>query len=110
MGAYQNNPQPGGKGGKGRGSTKNASRLADFGGSEAPGESDWGDCHSEKLQAVVAGVTALGGAVTFGLSRDKGAYMLTLLLDDSRKTMWYNGDADIDSELDLVAARLEALA
>ena len=109
MGAMQNNPTSQGKNGRSRGTVKNASRLEAFTRGKAPGSAGWGDCDPGRLQAVVVAITALGGAITFGLSRDKGAHSLTLLLDDARQTMWYNGDADLDAELQTVAATLEQL-
>jgi hypothetical protein len=57
----------------------------------------------------VVAITGLGGAVTFALSRDQGAYGLTLLLDSERQTLWFNGDADLDAELEGVLAVLESL-
>lgn len=82
-----------------RGSVKNQDRLAAFEGRDSAGDAGWGDCDPDLLQGVVVAVTSLGGAVTIGLSRDQGAHSLTLLLDDKRKTLWFNGDADLDEEL-----------
>lgn len=99
------------KSGKGkRGSTNNAARLDRFAERTARGQADWGTCSSERLQGVVVGITELGGAVTFGLSRDQGAHSLTLLLDGGRQTLWFNGDADLTEELGEVMAILEAMA
>ncbi len=109
MGAMQNDERVPKKSKGSRGTTKNSSRLDAFAGGRANGSADWGGCDSERLQAVVVAITTLGGAVTFGLSRDQGAHSLTLLLDNSRETMWYNGDAVLDEELDEVKAMLEVL-
>jgi len=92
-----------------RGSVKNSDRLQAFASRRGTSKGDWGGCRSEWLQAVVVNITRLGGAVTFGLSRDGGAHSLTLLLDGERQTMWYNGDADLDAELEAVNATLETL-
>ncbi len=97
-----------GKGGK-RGSVNNASRLAVFGKREAVNEGDWGGCDPTLMAGVVVAITKLGGAVTFSLSRDKGAHGSTLLLDDERQTLWYNGDADLEAELEAVMATLATL-
>jgi hypothetical protein len=51
----------------------------------------------------------MGGAVTLGLSRDGGAYSLTLLLESERTTLWFNGGADLDAELEKVRATLDAM-
>lgn len=109
MGAYQNNQQePRDKKGK-RGSVDNKKRLAAFSQGSATGKADWGGCSPEKLQAAVAGITLKGGAITFGLSRDQGAHSLTLLLDGEKVTLWFNGGADLDVELDGVMGTLEAM-
>jgi len=98
------------KGTKGvRGSTRNASRLKDFAKAGPASGADWGGCSPKRLQGVVTAITALGGAVTFGLSRDMGAHSLTLLLDGDRQTLWYNGGADLDSELESVISTLDAM-
>lgn len=108
MGAHQNNVQGSKKKGGNRGSTRNDSRLDAFTNGRKKGSADWGSCDAQRIQAAVVAITALGGAITFGLSRDEGAHSLTLMLDDSRATMWYNGDADLDEALDDVVARLGA--
>lgn len=91
---------------KTRGSTRNVDRLAAFSGRAGKGTADWGTCDPARLQAVVVGITLLGGAITFGLSRDLGAHSCTLLLDGHRTTLWFNGNANLDEELDGVAATL----
>lgn len=109
MGAMQNNDKSRQKGKKVRGSVRNDNRLSAFAAANNADGADWGACTPERLQAVVIAITGLGGAVTFGLSRDKGAHSLTLLLDNNRETLWFNGDADLDEELDGVAATLSTL-
>jgi len=109
MGAMQNNGNPKGTKKSKRGSVKNKDRLAAFGSSAPGGSADWNFCHSELLQAVVVEITKRGGAVVFGLSRDLGAHSCTLMLDDNRKTLWFNGDANLDNELGAVIDMLEAL-
>lgn len=96
--------------GKSRGSVNNARRLDAFQGRNKNGHADWGDCTAERLQAVVVAITGLGGAVTIGLSRDRGAHSMTLLLDGERQTLWFNGDADLDEALEEVMGTLEAMA
>lgn len=96
-----------GKAKRKRGSVNNADRLQAFASGGKTGEATWGDCSEERMQAVVHGITALGGAVTFGLSRDKGAHSLTLMLDGQRVPLWFNGGADLDEELDGVLQTLK---
>lgn len=109
MGAMQNNEKNGKKPRKSRGSTNNSDRLAAFATGAEAGGADWGACDPARLQAVLVGITSMGGAVTFGLSRDKGAHSLTLLLDGGRQTLWFNGGADLDAELEGVAATLDGM-
>ncbi len=92
-----------------RGSTNNAGRLDAFGRSSPSSGGDWGGCDPRRIQAVVMGITQLGGAVTFGLSRDMGAHSVTLMLDGDRQTLWFNGDAVLDDELAAVEAKLNAM-
>ncbi len=101
-----------GKRGKrgGRGSVNNGNRLAAFAQGTSGAEADWGGCDPAKLQGILVAITALGGAITLGLSRDGGGHMLTLLLDDNRETLWFNKDAELDEELDKVLAMLEGLS
>ena len=52
-------------------------------------------------------VTRLGGVVGFGCSGDVGADSLSIMLDGDRETLWFNGGADIDAELEGVYATFE---
>lgn len=110
MGAYQNNASKGGTKKKSRGSVKNADRLEAFSRGSPTGGADWGGCDPDRIQAVVVGITAMGGAVTFGMSKDQGAHSVTLMLDDSRQTLWFNGDAELNDELDTVIHTLKAIS
>ncbi len=92
-----------------RGSTNNKSRLQGFGKVDLANGADWGSCSPEKIHAVVVAITTLGGAVTIGNSRDGGAHMLTLLLDDDKRTLWFNADAVLDEELDMVIGELASV-
>lgn len=88
-----------------RGSTDNGKRLAALlGGGNGTGKqgADWGSADPRWIVAVITAVCRLGGAASFGLSRDGGAYSLTILLDGDRQTLWYNGSADLDAELEKV--------
>lgn len=109
MGAYQNNGNPTGTKSKKRGTTRNKARLDAFAASSPTGGGDWGSCDQAWLADVVTKITAMGGAVTFGLSRDLGAHSLTLMLDGERQTMWYNGDEDLSVALEAVSAKLDAM-
>lgn len=92
-----------------RGSTNNRDRLAQFKAERQDHKADWGRCDPARIQAVVVRIGWLGGAVTFGYSRDGGAHFLTLLLDQDRTTLWFNGGATLDDELDTVLDKLDVL-
>lgn len=92
-----------------RGSTNNAGRLAAFAQGRQGGDADWSKWSAGWLVAVVTAITLRGGAVTFSLSRDGGAYGLRLMLDGDHQQLWFNGDADVDAELERVVAVLDAL-
>lgn len=92
-----------------RGSTNNKRRLDAFKAGRSDAEASWDGCDCKWLQAMVVSITSLGGAVTIGLSRDMGAYSVTLLLDGQRETLWFNGSADLDDELKTIVGNLDAL-
>ncbi len=94
---------------KRRAAKKSAGRLDAFRKATEGSEASWGDCDPGLLQSVVVTITALGGAITVGLSRDQSARFLTLLLDDAKKTFWYEPDDDLDDKLRLVLGTLEAM-
>jgi len=90
-----------------RGSVNNARRLDALKGRAAGGGADWGGCDPKWIAGVVVAATRLGGAVTFGFSRDGGAYSVAVWLDGERETLWFNGDSDLDAELEGVIAVLD---
>jgi len=92
-----------------RGSVNNGKRLAGFAARTGAGKADWGGCDPRWLQAIIVSMTEMGGAVTFGTSRDGGAYSLTLLLEGEREALWFNGGADLEGELEKVLATLETM-
>ncbi len=92
-----------------RGSVRNDRRLEAIGRRRTASKADWGGCESEKIQAVIVGIVDLSGAVTFGTSRDGGAYSVTLLLDGDKETLWFNGDAELTDELQAVIETLDAM-
>ncbi len=107
---HHNDGRGGVKAGKNkRGTVRNDRRLAAISQRRGTTAADWLGCSPERLQGVVQKITMLGGAVTFGTSRDGGAYSLTLLLDGDRETLWFNGDADLDEELQAVVETLDAM-
>ena len=93
---------------KKRGSVNNENRLAAFREKRETVTAEWASASPKKVLAVIDAITAMGGAVTFGMSRDNGAFSLTLMLDKNRETLWFNGNADLDAELDGVLYTLES--
>ena len=92
-----------------RGSTDNAARLKGLFANEQGRKADWGSADPRAVAGIVVAVTRRSGAASFGTSRDGGAYSLTLFLDGERETLWFNGNADIDAELEQVFYLLDAL-
>lgn len=87
-----------------RGTVNNSGRLSALLGARngAARKADWGGCDPRWIAAVIIAVTNAGGAVTFSVSRDGGAHGLTIMLDGERASLWFNGDADLDAELEQV--------
>ncbi len=109
MGSQQNNPTTNKASNGKRGSVRNDKRLESFRSGAGVGSGDWGQAECGPVLALIVAITSLGGAVTFGLSRDGGAHMLTLLLGGDRETLWFNGDADLVVELGQVLVTLEEM-
>lgn len=92
--------------GKKRGSVDNEGRLKRLlaGTGQQTGKADWSAADPRWIAGVVHAITRVGGAVSFGYSRDGGAYSVSIMLDGDRETLWFNGGADIDAELEAVYA------
>lgn len=110
MGARQSNEKYGSGNKKTRGTVNNASRLDAFSGGDKGSLADWSSCDPAGVLGVIHKITQLGGAVIFGLSRDGGAHSVTLMLDDKRETLWYNGDADLSEAMEAVSIILDDIA
>ena len=74
------------------------------------GAADWGNASPALVLDIIVAMSSTGGAVTFGLSRDGGAYMLTFLLDGSRKTEWLPQDGALDGWLENAAYLIRTLS
>lgn len=70
---------------------------------------DYGDAHPDTLVGIVLEITRRGGAVSLGLSRDKGAFNVTLMLDGERRTVWISSAEDVDAKLEEILVYLAAL-
>jgi len=92
-----------------RGTVDNNGRLKRLltGTGQQTGKADWSAADARWIAGVVHVITRLGGAVSFGYSRDGGAYSVSIMLDGERETLWFNGGADIDAELEGVFATFD---
>lgn len=68
---------------------------------------DWGGVRVELLRQVVAAVTATGGAVRFGYTRDGGAYSVGIYGDGKPYTEFCPGDANVEEWLEGIAYDFE---
>lgn len=85
-------------------------RLSVFDEAGPAAGADWGEGDPEWIQSVVVAITSMGGAVTFGMSRDQDAHSVTLLLDKTRKTFWIGPADGLNERLELICATLDTLA
>lgn len=66
------------------------------------GGADYAEADFSFVAGIIIETTRRGGAVSLGLSRDKGAYNVTIFMDGDRRTVWINGDADLNAELEKI--------
>lgn len=59
----------------------------------------WGEVDPSGIVAITTQVSALGGAVLFGGSRDRGALQLTVHLEGDKAVFWFSSAADAESEM-----------
>lgn len=95
---------------KSRGKTNVARSLEGLGQADRPpGSADYAEADFSFMCGIVIEVSRRGGAVSFGLSRDRGAYNVTIFLDGDRKTVWINGSDDLNLELEKILHFVAAL-
>lgn len=92
-----------------RGSVDNAGRLGKLFHNKHSGAVDWANAAPEALLAIVCAVTSRGGACSFGTSRDGGAYSITIMMGGERETLWFNGGADLNMEIEQAIYLIETL-
>lgn len=98
------------KKGKSRGATNVPRSLAGLGqGGNVAGAADWNTVEWSWVRGIVVELTRRGGAASFGLSRDKGAYNVTLFLDGGRETVWISSGEDVDAKLEEICHYIAAL-
>lgn len=95
---------------KGRGKTNVARSLDGLGtGKGAGGAGDYAAVTPNWLLGIIVEATRRGGAASFGLSRDKGAYNVTVFLDGERRTVWISTSEDVDAALEQIVHFLASL-
>lgn len=75
----------------------------------ANGNVDWGDALPERIASLVVATTRLGGLASFGKATRGDALAITIFLDDERETVYINGSADLDAELEKLILYVDAL-
>lgn len=94
-----------------RGKTNVARSLEGLGQGKGPsGGADYAEADFALIAGIIIETTRRGGAASFGLSRDKGAYNVTIFLDGDRKTIWINGSDDLNAELEKILHYMASLA
>jgi hypothetical protein len=64
-------------------------------GNSAP--ADWESCNPKDILKLIATVTALSGTVTFGYTRDGGAYYLSYYVDGEALKVYIRPTEDVDA-------------
>ena len=95
---------------KAGGTAKAISRLASLGQSAGgvPAAA-WDDVHPNYIVGIVVECTKRGGAASFGLSRDKNVFNLTIFMDGERHTSWIKAGLGAEEELEALMHALAAL-
>lgn len=87
--------------GKSRGKVSVTRSLEGLGsGAGSFGPADYLEVNFDFVRGILVEITRRGGAVSFGLSRDRGAFNVTLFLDGTRKTVWISTSEDVDGKLE----------
>jgi hypothetical protein len=95
---------------KGRGAPNVARSLEGLGqGTREFNHADWNAATANLVLGVVVEVTRLGGMASFSLTRDGGAFVVTVLLDGDRRPVYVSGSEDIDAELEKIIHFLASL-
>lgn len=98
------------KKGKKRGAPNVTNRLEGLGNNaRQEGSADYRTVSLSLLCGIVLETTARGGLCSFGLSRDRGAYQITILLDGDKRVIWISGSEDVDAELEKIVHFMAAL-
>lgn len=108
MGVYGDGDN--GKKGKSRGKANVARSLAGLG--QAPGRSgdaDWRQADFSWLAGIIIEATRRGGMAAFGLSRDRGAYQVSIWMDGEKAVVWIGQGEDLNAKLEEIVHYLASL-
>lgn len=98
------------RGQKSRGAPNVARRLEGLGsGTRESGPAEWRAADPQLVLAVVVETTRLGGMVSFSLTRDAGAYVVTVMLDGDRRPVYISASEDVNAELEKIAVYLDSI-
>lgn len=99
------------KKGKGRGAANVGARLAGLGsGSGKITSADWNEADPQFVLGIIVETTRLGGMVSFSLTRDGGAWVVTVLLDGDRRPVYVSsGSDDLNAELEKIVHYLASV-
>jgi len=67
---------------------------------------DWGACDPNSIASLISAATADGTIISFGYTRDGGAYMVGLFNDGERATEYCRATEDVNVFVQLLAADL----
>lgn len=93
-----------------RGASNVGKRLDGLGQAAGPrGAASYVGVDAGFLYGIVNEITKRGGAVSFGLSRSQEAWNVTLFLDGDRRTIWINGNEDVNAKMEEIYYQLCAI-
>lgn len=95
---------------KGRGAANIARSLDGLGqGKVSTGDADWNAANPVWVLGIVVEATRLGGLVSFSLTRDAGAFVVTVMLDGDRRPVYISSSEDLNAELEKILHFLAAV-
>lgn len=99
------------KKGKSRGAVNVGGALAGLGqaGTRGNAAADWRTVDFTWLAGVVIETTSRGGMVSFGLSRDRGAYSINIFLEGDSRKIWVSSEEDINAKLEEITHFMASL-
>lgn len=75
---------------------KRKNRRLNRGGTD---EADWGAVDGDGIRNLISVISALGGTITFGYTRDKGCYYIQYYVDGDQDRRFIRQSEDINEQL-----------